>query len=452
MTEPYNFHNYMGEFSTDAAALVFIRANDFDSNGDGTGNPQAGMLYFNTTDQALMLYTSAGWVSVGTGIPNAYNVAVFEARVPYSGSAGASAADKWTTRCMNSEKIAPSAGELQLVECLITSSDAGSGGPGSFVVAGDKRDYFPEGHRFDVRGTAADDTLDTQYVVDSASYSAPYTTITVAVSGVGGYIKTAVSTVTKGVGSIFPGMFEALEDVDVIVRGQVSGHRSGYTGVRLVKVDDCTYEKTAGYVTAYTGSNKSGVGGFCGTSTSVTIKTEVYEKMSLSAGDLVEVQQYISYVYSGSGEYRSWGPDFVDSEVGTTIAHAQMEIISLEETLGNQKLKRVDTGAWEEAQTGVEYYAPNQWGGAWGTIYCQYVNETSLTTGSYTTLLTISGVTTLIVMETALALEAGSKWYGGTLFNNDQTTLIRADGSNIQYYVYSSIDKMRGFVMYTKTA
>ena len=34
--------------------------------------------------------------------------------------------------------------------------------------------------------------------------------------------------------------------------------------------------------------------------------------------------------------------------------------------------KRVDTGAWEVAQTGVEYHAPSQYGGIYGAVYRQY--------------------------------------------------------------------------------
>ena len=40
------------------------------------------------------------------------------------------------------------------------------------------------------------------------------------------------------------------------------------------------------------------------------------------------------------------------------------------------EVQRVDTDAWETGQTGVEYYAPNQYGRIYGTVYRQYYAAT----------------------------------------------------------------------------
>lgn len=68
LTAPYRQHNYMGEFANDAAALTFIQTNEWDSNGDGTGNPQAGMLYYNTTSTVVRMYNGSAWVDLATGV------------------------------------------------------------------------------------------------------------------------------------------------------------------------------------------------------------------------------------------------------------------------------------------------------------------------------------------------------------------------------------------------
>lgn len=65
LTNPYRQHNYMGEYANAAAALTWIQANKWDSNGDGTGNPQAGMFYWDTTATAMKQYDGAAWVDMG---------------------------------------------------------------------------------------------------------------------------------------------------------------------------------------------------------------------------------------------------------------------------------------------------------------------------------------------------------------------------------------------------
>jgi hypothetical protein len=53
----------MGEHASDAAALTFIRANDWDTNKDGTGNPENGMQYYNTASHDMLVYRNGAWVS-----------------------------------------------------------------------------------------------------------------------------------------------------------------------------------------------------------------------------------------------------------------------------------------------------------------------------------------------------------------------------------------------------
>ncbi|RLC87091.1 MAG: hypothetical protein DRJ03_06930 [Chloroflexi bacterium] len=69
-TAPYRQHNYMGEFGNDAAALTFIQANRWDTAKDGTGNPEEGMLYYNTTSDRLMLYANGSWQALSTAAPS----------------------------------------------------------------------------------------------------------------------------------------------------------------------------------------------------------------------------------------------------------------------------------------------------------------------------------------------------------------------------------------------
>jgi len=99
LTAPYKQQNYMGEYAGsgatgDALALAFIQANDWDSNKDGTGTAEIGMVYFNTTDDELRVYTSSGWVELSSGgTPN------LSAVLTQGNSAGSSDIN------MNSQKV-----------------------------------------------------------------------------------------------------------------------------------------------------------------------------------------------------------------------------------------------------------------------------------------------------------------------------------------------------------
>ena len=66
-TYPYRGAHYMGEFANDAAALTGIQTLEWDTNKDGTGTPEDGMLYFDTTLNQLKLYASAAWNALAAG-------------------------------------------------------------------------------------------------------------------------------------------------------------------------------------------------------------------------------------------------------------------------------------------------------------------------------------------------------------------------------------------------
>jgi hypothetical protein len=58
---PYRHHHYMGEYSSDANCLMFIQANKWDSDGDGSGTPQEGMTYYNSTSKSIKTWNGTAW-------------------------------------------------------------------------------------------------------------------------------------------------------------------------------------------------------------------------------------------------------------------------------------------------------------------------------------------------------------------------------------------------------
>ena len=61
----------MGEYSGDSAVLDFILANHWDSENNGTGTPQIGMIYYDTTANQVKAYTNVGWSPLNASEPNA---------------------------------------------------------------------------------------------------------------------------------------------------------------------------------------------------------------------------------------------------------------------------------------------------------------------------------------------------------------------------------------------
>lgn len=58
---PYGPNNYMGEWASDAEVLVYIRSKKYDTNKNGTGNPENGMWYYNTNDHKPCYYVNNVW-------------------------------------------------------------------------------------------------------------------------------------------------------------------------------------------------------------------------------------------------------------------------------------------------------------------------------------------------------------------------------------------------------
>ena len=56
---------WLGNFSSDTTANDWVKANKWDTNGDGTGNPYGGMWYYNTTDNKFKVYETS-WKTMGT--------------------------------------------------------------------------------------------------------------------------------------------------------------------------------------------------------------------------------------------------------------------------------------------------------------------------------------------------------------------------------------------------
>ena len=61
-TSPYKQQNYMGEFASDVAADTAIKLREFDTNKDGTGIPEEGMLYYNFTTKSFRFFNGTQWV------------------------------------------------------------------------------------------------------------------------------------------------------------------------------------------------------------------------------------------------------------------------------------------------------------------------------------------------------------------------------------------------------
>lgn len=61
-TVPYEQNNYLGEYADTAAAVIQLKADHWDTNNDGTGDPQDGMWYTNTTDNLPLMYLNGSWI------------------------------------------------------------------------------------------------------------------------------------------------------------------------------------------------------------------------------------------------------------------------------------------------------------------------------------------------------------------------------------------------------
>lgn len=67
-TLPYKQKNYLGEHANDAGALTALQAYEWDSNGNGTGDPQNGMWYYRTSDHKHRAYQNGSWETIRTDV------------------------------------------------------------------------------------------------------------------------------------------------------------------------------------------------------------------------------------------------------------------------------------------------------------------------------------------------------------------------------------------------
>jgi len=77
---------------------------------------------------------------------------------------------------------------------------------------------------------------------------------------------------------------------------------------------------------------------------------------------------------------------------------------------GGTKLRRVDTGEWEEAQEGVVYYSPDQCGGFFGTVHRMFYSGSNARSDLHT--VTISAGGTFITGGGYVSTSGGSAQYG----------------------------------------
>ena len=61
LTSPYEQHNYLGEYASEAGALAFIRANKWDSSRDGLGTFVTGMAYYDTVLLTFRIFSGVQW-------------------------------------------------------------------------------------------------------------------------------------------------------------------------------------------------------------------------------------------------------------------------------------------------------------------------------------------------------------------------------------------------------
>lgn len=65
-TNPYRVHNYIGEHVSDASATSFVQQQRWDSNGDGTGTIQGGMIFYDSVLGKLRYAAGSSWADIST--------------------------------------------------------------------------------------------------------------------------------------------------------------------------------------------------------------------------------------------------------------------------------------------------------------------------------------------------------------------------------------------------
>lgn len=63
---PYGQHTDIGEHAGEAAALTWIQAQNWDTNKDGSGNPENGMFFYDTSANQKKVYVNGSWDDMGS--------------------------------------------------------------------------------------------------------------------------------------------------------------------------------------------------------------------------------------------------------------------------------------------------------------------------------------------------------------------------------------------------
>ena len=132
----------------------------------------------------------------------------------------------------------------------------------------------------------------------------------------------------------------------------------------------------------------------------------------------------------------------------------------LNDTSRSGKLEKVSDNSFEVAQTGTEYYSPDQHGGTYGTVYRQYFSGTSATLSlsawpstTTTELFTVTGAVELIGVE--IAFNTGTSRHvagynvSGTSWIN-QPFLGGTNALKVNYGSTFDAKAYTGWVDYTK--
>lgn len=120
LSDPHRQHVYIGEFADAASALVWIRAQKWDSNKDGTGNPEKGMLALIGSPAVPRVYLASGWAELSTGSGGYYDdYAVFQDQKAAGTDGGTATAGSWFTRTLNTTVKSGCGAKLSSNEVLL---------------------------------------------------------------------------------------------------------------------------------------------------------------------------------------------------------------------------------------------------------------------------------------------------------------------------------------------
>lgn len=103
LTSPYRQNNYMGEYAAESGGggvLEFIRANKWDSSGDGAGDPRMGMTFFDSVTLKMKAYTGSEWEVAG-GASQLSDLSDVNSSTPTAGYLLVGAGSAWESRLIS---------------------------------------------------------------------------------------------------------------------------------------------------------------------------------------------------------------------------------------------------------------------------------------------------------------------------------------------------------------